>query len=104
MKVDIEKEYEKFIDNYDFNRDLSLRRTEKPHFARWAYGACKEWINDFEGSFKTWLENDFIESVDDEKRDLYAEIIRGKKEDLPVIKQRLKEKFNDDKILMRMLR
>jgi len=104
MEIDIVREYERFIDNYDFNRDLSLRRTEKPHLARWAYGACEEWIKDFENSFKIWLENEFKGFTEEiKKEELYSNAIKEKKEDLPNIRQTLRNKFSDNKILMREL-
>jgi len=101
MKIDIVKEYKRFIDNYDFNRDLSLRRTKKPHLARWAYGACEEWIKDFENSFNIWLKKDFTgSSIDERKKSFYIKAIEEKKEELPVIKQKLRTKFSYNKILM----
>ena len=41
----IENEFQRFVDSYEHNYSLSLR-AELP-LARWAYGACKEWIKDF---------------------------------------------------------
>lgn len=81
MEINIKKERQRFIENYDFNRELALR-TEKPHLARWAYGACKEWIKDFQESvFKT------------ETMDVYTDIIKDKKQDLQNLKQELRTKI-----------
>ena len=92
METDIRREYERFVDNYDFNRDLSLT-TEKPHLARWACGACEEWIKDFQGSvLKT------------ETMDVYDYIIEDQKLDLSNLKLRLRKKFKANKILMNMLK
>jgi len=46
--IDIKKEVERFKVNWEFNHNLTLR-AEMP-LARWAYGACKEWVSDFESS------------------------------------------------------
>lgn len=92
MKIDIDREYKRFIENYDFNRDLSLT-TEKPHLARWAYGACEEWIKDFQGSVSKTA-----------TIDVYGDIIGDQKVDLLNLKLRLRRKFNANKILVEMLR
>lgn len=92
MNIDIKQEYERFIDNYNFNKRLSLR-TEKPHLARWAYGACEEWIKDFEGSVKKT-----------NTAATYSVIINDKKQELQNLKEKLRTKFSDNKILMEILK
>lgn len=92
MKINIVKEYQRFVENYDFNESLSLR-TEKPHLARWAYGACEEWIKDFEASV-----------VATETMDLHKHIIEGRTNILERLKQKLKTKFSNNKVLMEMLK
>ncbi len=92
MKIDIKKEYERFIDNYESSKRSSLE-TEKPHLARWAYGACEEWIKDFEGSVSKT-----------NTADTYMAIIKDKKQELQNLKITLRKKFENDKILMEMLK
>ncbi len=101
MEINIVKEYKRFIYNYDFNRDLSLR-TDKPPLARWAYGACEEWVRDFEELFKIWLEKDFTGPCIDEKG--VKILMKRTKEDLPIIKQKLRTKFSDNRVLMEELK
>lgn len=89
---DIQKEYLRFVNNYDFNKNLSLE-TEKPHLARWAYGACEEWIKDFENtSQKNHTNGEFVVILEDKK----AELVE--------LKQDLRKKFRDNKTMMEMLK
>ena len=92
MNIDIGREYERFVENFDFNENLTLR-TEKPHLARWAYGACEEWIKDFQGNV-----------VKTHTIYLYFNILGKKRDALQKLKQELKTKFSDNEILMGMLK
>jgi len=79
----------KFIDNYDFNRTLAAL-TNKPHLARWAYGACKAWIENFEGSV-----------IKTNTMSTYSGIIEDKKNNLvEMLKLKLRTKLSNNKILM----
>jgi len=105
MNIDIEREYDKFIENFDFNEKLALM-TDKSHLARWAYGACQEWIRDFTSSYMKWAVLDFDGFSTDQidNRNTYRKAIREKINELPGIKQELKTKFNNNEILMEMLK
>lgn len=92
METYIDREFERFIENFSFNECLALN-TEKPHLARWAYGACEEWIKDFESEISK-TETGLI----------YNDVVEGmRKNNLERLKQTLRTKFSDNKILIRML-
>ena len=83
MKIDIEGEYERFISNYRFNARITWE-TDKPHLARWAYGACNEWIRDF------------AEIITKEKLWVHWTIIEDKRTHLNELKQQIRTKFPDN--------
>lgn len=105
MEIDIEKEYERFIDNYEFNKQLFLK-TEKPHLARWAYGACEQWIKSFVECYIKWINGGFdgFSPEQIKNRDACREIIKEKRKELPILKQELRDKFKDNEILMERLK
>jgi len=87
MNINIDREYQKFEKNYLFNKRLALG-TKKPHLARWAYGACREWIKDFEKSV-----------LELKTKRIYTSAISTRKFDLSNLKEELKQRFSDYKFV-----